>query len=179
MTILLLLAQLAQSGMATNSVSPPPAVVVTLEPSPPASGAIASQPSRPVQTVSSLDPFRPLQPVTVNVRITAGGELLMGQQLRVARYNASAILQRYDAPENQCPPGSVKAAQSSLTFQINREASKTPDEFFMGLTWSRPLDECHIGGSRGISMAQAVTIRRGKTTVVNGDGGLRLELSRP
>lgn len=167
--------------MVSNSVSPPPPVVVSLEPAPPtAIVAVPTRPSLAAQAVSSRDSlFPPLPPVLVSVRIYAGNRLLLSDKLRVRRYNASAMLQRYEAPAEDCPPGSSPTAQTSLTFQINREGSKGPDEFFMGLTWNRPLDECQIQGSRGISMAQSVTIKPGKTTVVNGDGGLRLEFSRP
>jgi hypothetical protein len=189
---ILLLAQIAQTGVVTNVMHPPPPVMVAIEPSPPAIVAVPSapgkpttvvvpaNPSKPVTTASVRDSlFPPLPPAIVTVRIYAGKRLLLTDKLRVRRYNATALLQRYEAPADECPPGSSPTAQSSLTFQINREASKSPDEFFIGLTWNRPLNECRIEGSRGVSMAQSVIIKPGKTTVVNGDGGVRIEFSRP
>ena len=178
-----LLALAAQAGMITNSVSPPP-IAVHVEPSPPT--AIVAVP-RQVNGAYAVPPeqrgraplFPPLEPVTVRVRIFSGKTLLLSDQLRVARYNATDILTRNEAPADDCPADAGPTVQSMLTFQINREGSRSPDDYFIGVSWSHPVDGCKLAGSRGVSIAQAVTIKPGEPTVVTGDGGLRIELSRP
>jgi hypothetical protein len=174
----------AQTGIITNSPAPP-TVMVTPAPVPPTpimavprpqGGAVYRMPADPNRRPSALPP---LEPVTIWVRIFSGRKLLLSDQLRVARYNATDILTRSEAPGGNCPAEAGPTVQSTLTFQINREASATPDDFFIGVSWSHPIDDCKLAGSRGLSVAQPVTIKRGQPTVVNGDGGLRIELSRP
>lgn len=172
----------AQSGMISNS-PPPPIVAVPVRPAPPttilavpqANGSSAHRFPPDTNRPSALPP---LEPVTVWVRIFSGKKLLLSDQLRVARYNATDILTRSEAPAETCPADAGPTVQSTLTFQINRQASTDADDFFIGLTWSRPVDECKLSGSRGVSLAQPVTIKPGPPTVVTGDGGLRIELSR-
>ena len=182
-TLLLITAQAMQSGMISNSPAPPPVVAVpTPAPAPiwavrpPKAGAVYQVPPDPRGENSALPP---LEPVTIWVRIFAGRKLLLSDQLRVARYNATDILTRNEAPAETCPADAGPTVQSTLTFQINRQSSASPDEFFMGLTWSHPIDDCKLTGSKGVSIAQPVTIKPGPPTIVNGDGGLRIEVSRP
>ena len=184
-SLLLLAAFQAQSGTVAHSVSASPPVAVQVTPSPPSvivavprqdSGAVYHVPPEASGRPSALPP---LEPVPVRVRIFSGKTLLLSDELRVARYNATDMLQRYEAPADNCAADAGPTVQSSLTFQINREGSKSPDEFFIGVSWSRPVDGCKLAGSRGLSIAQPVTIKPGQPTVVTGDGGLRIELSRP
>ena len=182
----LLAALAAQAGMMiSNSPAPPTVMVAT--PVPVAPTPIMAVPRPQGAAVYRVSPdsrkepsaLAPLEPVTIWVRIFSGRKLLLSDQLRVARYNATDILTRSEAPAQDCPPASGPTVQSTLTFQINREGSTNPDDFFIGLTWSHPVDECKLSGSRGVSLAQPVTIKAGAPTVVSGDGGLRIELSRP
>jgi hypothetical protein len=183
-SVFLPLAALAaqQSVMISNTVPPPPMAVTVPVRAPTPIMAVPPQQSPsvhivPAQPERGRTVLQPLEPVTVWVRIFAGRRLLLSDQLRVARYNATAILQRHEAPGENCPPDSDPTVQSSLTFQINREASMNPEEFFVGLSWSYPVDDCRLTGSRGLSIAQPVVIKPGQPTVITGDGGLRIELS--
>jgi hypothetical protein len=181
----LTLAFAAQAGMISNSVSPQPIVAVPTAPPPPTvinavpreEGAAVYRVAPQIDGKPSVLP--PFEPVTVWVRIFSGSRLLLSDRLRVARYNATDILSRSEAPGDNCPMAAGPTVQSTLTFQINREGSSSPDEFFIGLSWSRPVDECKLAGSRGLSIAQPVTIKAGQPTVVTGDGGIRVELSIP
>jgi hypothetical protein len=180
---LLLAALQAQAGMTTQAVSPPP-VAVRLDPPPPTAIMAVPRESTGMYRLApeprgKMPAIAPLEPVRVRVRIFSGRTLLLSDELRVARYNATDILQRHEAPGDNCPADAGPTVQSSLTFQINREASATPDEFFIGLSWSHPVDGCTLAGSRGVSLAQPVTIKPGESTLVTGDGGLTIELSRP
>jgi hypothetical protein len=174
MLFLLLLGQATQSGMISNSPPPPP-VAVRVEPSGPTTVVVRPQPMRSLADGTGL-PL--LEPVTVSVRVLSGNKPLLTDQLSVGRSNATTILQRYEAPPATCPPGAPRA-ESTLTFQINREASQSLDEFFFGLTLSRPIDPCKIGGSLGQSVVKSVEVGPGKTVVVPGEGDLRVEISRP
>jgi hypothetical protein len=180
--LLLTLAALAQQGMISNSTSSPP-VAVQNSPPPPTVIWAVPPPKTSVYPVPAAPEtpavLQPLEPVTVWVRIFSGKKLLLSDQLRVGRYNATDILTRNEAPGDNCPADAGPTVQSTLTFQINRQTSTDPDEFFMGLSWSYPIDDCKLAGSRGVSVAQPVTIKAGQPTIVNGDGGVRIELSRP
>ena len=179
--LFLALAMQAQQGMITNSVSPPPVAVQVAPPAPTAIWAVPPPKSGAYRVPHRDSPpvLQRLEPATVWVRIFSGKKLLLSDQLRVGRYNATDILTRNEAPADTCPADAGPTVQSTLTFQINREASTSPDEFFIGLSWSHPIDDCKLAGSRGVSIAQPVTIKPGQPTVVNGDGGIRIELSRP
>ena len=181
-SLFLAFAALAQQGMVTNSVSAPSVAVPIAPPAPTAIVAVPRDASGayqlPPERQARAPLFPPLEPVTVRVRIFSGRTLLLSDQLRVARFNATDILTRNEAPAADCPPESGPTVQSTLTFQINREGSKSPDEYFIGVSWSHPVDGCKLAGSRGVSIAQPVTIKPGEPTVVTGDGGLRIELSR-
>ena len=84
---------------------------------------------------------------------------------------------RSDAVEQGCTMTYNQSVRSSLNFGLRPEGS-TANGYRLSFGWSRPTADCPAEGSLTVSLDQAITLNPGQTITVEGDGGVRIELSR-
>jgi hypothetical protein len=184
MTVALLFA-LLQAG---QPVPPPVVVPVIAAPMPPAPPPMirttVSPP--PVVVPSYPPPFSPASrmigpPVLVDVRVTAGNQTLFADQMRVdGMMGASYSQTRSEAMARVCPDARYDRQQSTnFNLRLNgRNMEAGSRQMSVSVNWSRPIEsaDCASNGTRGASINQTVNWEPGKTVVLTGDGGLRVEL---
>ena len=165
----------AQSGMASKAASPPPIAVVNSPPPP-----IIAVPTAPMPPIIRMsDPsFPKVANVTVRIRALAGRTVLLDDRFRVGRSWASFTQNRSEAAEQSCPQdygGQSVRATFSMTL---RPQGMSAGKYHLSTSWSRPTGSCDDQGSRSVSVDRAVSLKPGETVVVEGDGGLRVEITQ-
>jgi len=128
----------------------------------------------PIQTDAALR--RPT--VNIRVRIEAGAQHLFADRLRVGGLPASYNQSRTEAPAEACPDLRRSTLLNNLGFTIvpafgNREA-----DYRVTFRWNRAPSEGCTGGQRTVSLEQVVTLEPGRTVTIEGDAGVRIELTR-
>ena len=158
----------AQAGAISNS---PPPIVRTNTPPPPVIVPVAPPP-----IVMSADFYnRPVS--TIAVRTSLGSAILLNDQFRVGRSGASFNQSRSETGEGDCQPTYANTARQSLSVNIRAEGP-TKDHYRVTVNLMRPSGNCEASGSRGVSIEQTVELKPGQPIAVQGDGGLRIELTR-
>lgn len=158
----------AQAGTVSNS---PPPVVSTVVPPPPVIVPVAPPP-----LVMPSDFFnRPV--TTIAVRASLGSAILLDDRFRVGRSGASFNQNRSETGEGDCQPTYANTARQSLSVNIRPEGP-SKDHYRVSVNLMRPSGTCEASGSRGVSVEQTVELKPGQSASIQGDGGLRVDLSR-
>lgn len=121
----------------------------------------------------------------VNVRVTAGSELLWQGELTVSR----GVGARYSQEKNDAAPtrcADVPSRRQNVTRRVAVSLSQTyygegnSDSYSIRIEWTRPadLDNCTGAGDRTIQMTQNVSLPNGQSITVDGDAGLHVVLTR-
>lgn len=158
----------AQSGMITNSSSPPPIIAATPSPMPPTVGNVSA----------------PYVVVPIHVRIAAGNEILFSDTLRVAQNGGANFDQnRSEAPAGPCPANRSYGYgnRQSLRVQLYYlDAAQNGPSVRVTVNWQRPSStaDCSSEGSRTVAVSETVPLQLGQTASIRGDGGLIVTLSR-
>ncbi len=145
----------------------------------PASPA-APAPPPIITTARVVRPDSPSQAAgVIRVRATANRSVLLDDRFRVGRNSASFNQSRTEASDTSCPTDR-EIERQSIQLSVYRFGSSDADEqgYQVRFTWSRPVDEVCGGGTRSVSLEQQVRLAPGSQVVLNGDAGLRLELTR-
>ena len=161
----------AQSGMISNSTSPPP-VIISVPPAPPP----------PMMAVRS-GPAEPVVAVPIHVRVAAGSQVLFDDTLRAARNSAASFEQnRSEAPVGPCPAnrGYGWGNRESLRVQLYlMDNPQSGPQARVSVNWQRPSTaECSAEGSRTVAVSESVPLAPGRTATIRGDGGLVVTLTR-
>lgn len=168
MASMVLVAALAAAASArpvtSQAVAPPPVVAIPL----------ASPP--PIISVSSSGGYDRSN-VTVRIRALAGNAVLLDDRFRVGKSWASFNQSRSEAADERCPPSFSQSTRRSLLIMLRPEGSRA-DGYRLNASWTRPTAGCEAQGTRSVSIDQAVRLTTGETSVVEGDGGFRVELTR-
>ena len=157
------------------------AQAVVVSPSPP---PIIAPPAPPPPIVAIRSPmapranFQPRPPITVRVRATAGSVVLVADRFRVGPTNASFSQQRNEAAPTSCGDYRDSSRRTSINFSVGPAYSSEKEQYRVSLSWSRPGGEICGAGQRTTSVEQTVALQPGRTIVVEGDGGLKVELTR-
>ncbi len=117
-------------------------------------------------------------PVTVQVRASAGSRLLLADRFLVGPMNASFSQQRNEGAPARCTEFRDGSRRTSMNFSLGHAYSVLKDQYRVTLSWSRPGGDDCGAGQRTTSVEQTVTLQPGKTVIVQGDGGLQVELTR-
>lgn len=183
MSVALFIAAAAGAQGVTSKASSPPPAVVAIE-TPRANGIDVAPPvavmrPAPPPVVRRADYVNPYErPVTtVRIRAFAGGAALFDDQMRVGRSGANFNQNRSEAAEENCPDDYSATAKHSLSIGL-RPDGPTKNSYRVNVSWSRPVAGCDGQGSRGVNVDQRVDLEPGQTVTVQGDGGLRVELTR-
>jgi hypothetical protein len=177
----LLAALAAQSGMASTSTAPPPAVTVAAPVPPPIVAVMPSPP--PLVRVSGQMP--PAIVVPLHVRVAAGKQLLFEDTMRIARGAGASFSQnRSEAPAALCPTDRFYGygERQSLNVQLNLRGEYQAEDpgVNVSVTWQRPSGsaDCGPDGSRSVSLSETVELKPGQSATVHGDADLTVTLSR-
>lgn len=160
------------AALISASVQAPPSPIVTVPVPPP-----IITPNLPPPFVSAGRYNRPT--VTISVRATSGDNVLLNDRFRVGTSAASFMLNRSEAgPANCTASETYTGVRSSLMFSLRPDGPTSGDRYRLSLNWSRPKGPCEGDGSRGVSLEQLVVLKSGDPVVIEGDGGVKVELRR-
>lgn len=121
----------------------------------------------------------------ISIRATSPQGLLWQGTLRIGPSQGASCQHYYtQAPADRCAPGSPfdRSERSSLLLSVQAQNNRQWGQGFrLDATWTRPVrgEACGEGGSRTVQINQAFPIAPGETTILEGDAGLRVQLSRP
>lgn len=167
-----MLAIMAAMAVAAQTSTPmsippgaPPPIVSTSAPPPPIVAPI----------IATRRPPRPT--IRVSVRIVAASEVLLNDSFWLSHQPASVNETRREALGPECP-GARGTLDRSLHFQLMPWTDETNSRYRAEVRWLRPVKTgCEVG-SRTASIEQMIQLAPGQSIVLEGDAGLRLELTR-
>ncbi len=126
----------------------------------------------------------PTQVESLAVRISSPEGVLWQGSLRVSPNQGANYQQNFSqASLGLCPPGSPydRSERRHINFNVySQQNNQSGQTYRLDVSWGRPgPDEgCGERGTRTVQVNQTVAIEPGGTAVVEGDAGLRVELTR-
>jgi hypothetical protein len=184
MFVQLLPLALAITG-ATPTTEAPKAVIVSLEE--PSSTGIDVRPrivalagdriARPAATVEA-------QINELVIRISSPAGVLWQGNLRIAQNQGASYSQNFSqASPTLCPPNSPydRSERSSINFNVYvQNSGEYGPVFRVDASWQRPSEEtgCAERGTRTVQVNKTLALDPGESGVVEGDAGLRVEVTR-
>ena len=123
--------------------------------------------------------------VPLAVAVSAGREVLWSDRLRVsgnggANYSIDKREAALPCPDGSVAPSNYTFGREQLEVSIRRQiSSESFDSFNVSVKWERPDEDCQgQGGQRSVSIMSLIAIPPGETVELEGDGGLRVRLTR-
>jgi hypothetical protein len=120
----------------------------------------------------------------ISVRVSSPEGVLWQGTLRVANNQGASYSQNLSQASTQiCPPNSPydRSERSSVSFNVYAQnyGQGTPG-YRIDASWARPIKEanCLESGTRTVQINHVVALEPGQTTVIEGDAGLRVEVTR-
>ena len=170
----MIIAFVTAAAVAAAQAPAPPPIAVTNVPPPP----IITAPIAPPPLIRVGDTFPRIANISVRIRALAGRAVLLDDRFRVGRSWASFNQSRSEAGDQSCPLDYAGgSARTSFSMSL-RPQGMSGGKYQLSSTWLRPSGSCQEQGSRSVSIEQGVVLKPGQTVVVEGDGGLRLELTQ-
>ena len=120
---------------------------------------------------------------TLAVKVSSPQGLLWQGTLRVAENQSASYSQNMSqASTVVCPPGSPydRSERSSVSFNVyTQNSGQGRPNYRLDVSWARPIIDANCGesGTRTVQINQSVTLDPGQTAAIEGDAGLRVELS--
>ena len=120
---------------------------------------------------------------TLSVRLTSPQGVLWQGNVRVTDNQGASYSQSFSqASMYACSPSSYnQTEQNSINFNIYWQNNGNGDRSFrLDSSWQRPAEarDCGERGTRTVQVNQNLAIGHGETGVVEGDAGLRIEVTR-
>jgi len=183
MLVELLALLLAPNGIASTASSPK-AVIVSLD-EPRASGidararVVAARADRiappPSATEAQIDELA--------VRISSPAGVLWQGNLRVAQNQGASYSQNFSqASPTLCSLNSPydRSERSSINFNVYVQNNGYGSIYRVDASWQRPTDDTSCGerGTRTVQVNKALSLDPGESGIVEGDAGLRVEVTR-
>jgi hypothetical protein len=166
-------------GMVSNS-SPPPIVTVVTSPAPP---VLQGTGDRPV--VYAIPEANDAPPDVLELRVSAGSEILWDGRIRVGRPGASMIQHLSQTEPVGCPKSPyANSVHSSISIALQRtKLSVTPEGAFnypLRVSWERPSSArgCSAEGARKVEISKGVDLKPGQSVTLKGDVGLEVRVRR-
>ncbi len=122
-------------------------------------------------------------PEIIAVRVEAAGAVLWDGTLRIAPNQAASYQQHLNqASAFQCPPDTPHDRSERRQLTVNIYANQTPQQgrsYRVDASWQRPIPQqaCLEGGTRTVQITQAVSLMPGESKTIEGDAGLRVQLT--
>ncbi|MDJ0978019.1 MAG: hypothetical protein QNI87_05745 [Erythrobacter sp.] len=118
---------------------------------------------------------------SVFVRVFGGSAELWSGELSIANYRGASVRINVDDIDPRCPidPRNYAMRRNGVEFRINpvRQQQRS-DRYKVDVTWTRPSNTCAEMGSRATGFDLQVELPANETKTLEGDGGLRVELTR-
>lgn len=121
----------------------------------------------------------------IGVRVSSPQGVLWQGTLRIAENQSASYSQNLSqASTLVCPPGSPydRSERTSVSFNVYAQNyGQGRPNYRLDASWARPIIDANCGesGTRTVQINQSVTLEPGQTATIEGDAGLRVELSRP
>ncbi len=115
----------------------------------------------------------------VFVRMSGGNRELWSGDLLVAEYRGATVRLDVQDVDARCPAtgGRYATWRDGIELQINPNRSTEDRRFRVGAKWSRASEDCSERGTFETGFKLQVELPANETTVLTGDGGLRVELT--
>lgn len=157
----------------------PPPIVRVAPPAPVIIPPVVTPVAPPPMIVPN---YRSEPPVLVQVRVTAGNLVLFNDRLSVDAFQGATFSQSRSESSAATCANSGYDRQQSTYFNLRlskRIGSGDQRSMTISVTWTRPVegDPCQGSGTRGATLNQVIPLERGRTAVVTGDGGLKVEIT--
>jgi hypothetical protein len=125
----------------------------------------------------------PAQIETNAVRVSSPEGILWQGSLRVSPNQGASYQQNFsEAAPDVCPPGSPydRSERRNISFNVYSQNSSQPGLYQIDASWGRPIrgQGCSGSGTRTVQVNKTLTLQPGETAVVEGDAGLRIEVTR-
>ena len=121
----------------------------------------------------------------IGVRVSSPQGVLWQGTLRIAENQSASYSQNLSqASTLVCPPGSPydRSERTSVSFNVyTQNYGQGRPNYRLDVSWARPIIDpnCGESGTRTVQINQSITLEPGQTATIEGDAGLRVELSRP
>ena len=180
----LLALALAPAGITATSNSPQ-AVIVSLEE--PTTTGIDVRPrivALRADRIAAAPGVPEVQIDELAVRISSPAGLLWQGNLRVAQNQGASYSQNFSqASPTPCPPNSSydRSERSSINFNVYVQNSGESGPIYrIDASWQRPIEEggCGERGTRTVQVNKTLALDPGESGSVEGDAGLRVEVTR-
>ena len=117
------------------------------------------------------------------VRVSSPAGVLWQGNLRVAQNQGASYSQNFSqASPISCPPNSPydRSERSSISFNVYVQNNGFGSIYRVDSSWQRPIEEAGCGerGTRTVQVSKALALDPGESGVVEGDAGLRVEVTR-
>lgn len=155
------------------------AVPPTATPTPTPRGVLVPTPS-PAATPNERG-AEEQQRVTVYLRVIGAGTELWAGDLVLDGYRGAQLTQGLEQADVKCADLNSRSAPSQrtgLNFRLNYSGRRTDEPFGLNISWTRQSTDCSLPGTRTVGMDVRVDLDPGEKRVIEGDGGLRIELQR-
>lgn len=120
----------------------------------------------------------------IAVRVSSPEGVLWQGTLRVGQNQGGSYSQSFSqASADNCPPNSSydRSERSSLNFNVYvQNYGQGRPGYRVDASWGRPIKVANCGesGTRTVQINQGVFLDPGETVTIEGDAGLRVELTR-
>lgn len=159
----------AQDPARTQDAPPPPVLEVRRTPPPPLEMAT----TRSEPEAQARADFR--------VRVTGAGAELWSGDLALEGYQGAELRLDLQQADSACGPSAGQRSsrrRTGLTFNLRHGGRRDGDPFAVTAQWTRPSADCALPGTRTVGIDTEISIPPRATRVIEGDGGLRIELVR-
>jgi hypothetical protein len=118
----------------------------------------------------------------LSIRISSPAGVLWQGNVRVAQNQGASYSQNFSqASPTACPVNSYdRSERSSINFNVYVQNNGYGMTYRLDASWQRPSEDSGCGerGTRTVSVTKALALDPGETGVVEGDAGLRVEVTR-
>ncbi|MEP0391324.1 MAG: hypothetical protein ABJ205_13895 [Erythrobacter sp.] len=120
------------------------------------------------------------KPFTISVRIMGQDRELWAGDLTMSVYNRAQVRLDINDSDIQCPLEDSRFAlrRNAIEFQVRPGYGRANSKYTIETNWTRPTGSCSEQGSRVTGFEVQVELEEGKPRVIEGDGGLRVEITR-
>lgn len=139
---------------------------------------IITHSSRPLRSAAA-----PAQVDTLHIRISSPEGLLWQGPVRVSRNQGANYQQSLgQAFPDPCPPdgGYDRSERRHINFNIYSQQSERGAQYRLDVSWARPIIDSSCGetGTRTVQINKTVLLNPGESQSIEGDAGLKVEVSR-
>ena len=120
----------------------------------------------------------------IAVRVSSPQGVLWQGTLRIAENQSASYSQNMSqASTVVCPPGSPydRSERTSVSLNVyTQNYGQGRPNYRLDVSWGRPIIDTNCGesGTRTVQINQSVMLDPGQSTTIDGDAGLRIELTR-